>query len=239
MTETKKEKDKFKIDPEEMIRAGVHFGHRTSRINPKMQPYLVGVRSTIHIIDLEKTKEKLTEALEFIQQLMGEDKVMLLVGTKVQIKDLVKNTAEECELPYVNERWLGGTFTNLGAILKRVEYYKDLESKKAKGELEKYTKKERAKFDHELKGLKVKFEGIKNLKQLPSAIFVCDMIKDRLAIKEARDKGIKVIGICDTNVDPTLADWPIPASDDAISSVKYILDKIKEAILKAKTKTKK
>ena len=239
MVETKKEKDKFKIDPEEMTRAGVHFGHSTSRINPKMQPYLFGVRQTVHIIDLEKTKEKLTEALEFIQKLMAEDKVLLLVGTKVQVKDLVKSVAEECGLPYVNERWLGGTFTNFGTILKRVEYYKDLESKKTKGELEKYTKKEKAKFDHELKRLSTKFKGIKDLNRLPDAIFVCDMIKDRLAVKEAREKGVKVIGICDTNVDPTLADYPIPASDDAVSSVKYILDKIKEAILKAKSWQKK
>ncbi len=236
MVETKKEKDKFKIDPEDMTRAGVHFGHSTSRINPKMQPYLFGVRNTVHIIDTEKTKEKLTEALEFIQQLIGEGKVLLLIGTKVQVKDLLKNTAQECGLPYVSERWLGGTFTNLASILKRVDYYKDLEDKQAKGELEKYTKKERANFDQEIKGLRIKFEGVKNMRQLPSAIFVCDMIKDRLAVKEAREKGVKVIGICDTNVDPTLADYPIPASDDAISSVKYILDKVKEAILKAKPK---
>lgn len=238
MTETKKEKDKFKIDPEEMARAGVHFGHRTSKINPKMQPYLSGVRNAVHIIDLEKTKEKLVQALDYMQQLVGEDKAILLVGTKVQVKNLVKTTAEECSLPYVNERWLGGTFTNLSAILKRVDYYKDLEGKKSSGELEKYTKKERAKFDQELKGLQTKFEGIKNMRQLPTAIFVCDMIKDRLAVKEAREKGVKVIGICDTNVNPSLADYMIPASDDAISSVKYILEKVKDVILKSKPKKK-
>lgn len=236
MVGIKKEKDKFNIDPEEMTRVGVHFGHRTSRINPKMQPYLFGVRNTVHIIDLAKTKEKLIEALEFIQKLVSEDKILLLIGTKIQIKDLVKSMAEECGLPYVNERWLGGTFTNFAALLKRVEYYKELEAKKAQGELEKYTKKEKAQFDQELKRLEVKFKGIKGLNRLPDAIFVCDIIKDRLAVKEAREKGIKVIALCDTNVDPTLADYPIPASDDAISSVKYILDKVKEAILKAKPK---
>jgi len=236
MVGIKKEKDKFNIDPEEMTRVGVHFGHRTSRINPKMNPYLFGVRNTVHIIDLEKTKEKLIEALEFIQKLTSESKTLLLVGTKIQIKDLVKSTAEACGLSYVNERWLGGTFTNLSAILKRVEYYKELESKKTKGELEKYTKKEKAQFDQELKRLEVKFKGVKDLNRLPDAIFVCDMLKDKLAVKEAREKGIKIIGICDTNVDPTLVDYPIPASDDAISSVKYILDKVREAILKAKPK---
>jgi len=238
MTEIKKEKNKFKIDPEEMTRVGVQFGHRTSRINPKMNQYLFGVRNTVHIIDVEKTKEKLIEALEFVQKLISEDKILLLVGTKIQVKDLVKSVAEECGLPYVIERWLGGTFTNFSTILKRVNYYKDLEEKKSSGELDKYTKKERAKFDQELKSLEIKFKGLKDLNRLPDAVFVCDMRKDKLAIKEAKDKGVKVIAICDTNVDPTLADYPIPASDDATSSVKYILDKIKEAILKAKTKGK-
>lgn len=224
----------FKIDTEEMTRLGLHFGHRTSRICPKMGPYLHGVRNTVHIIDLEKTKEKLTEALEFIQKLVSEGKVLLLVGTKIQVKDLVRKTAQDCSLPYVTERWLGGTFTNFGTISKRVEYYKDLEKKKAGGELEKYTKKERAKFDEELKKLRIKFEGIKTLTGLPDVIFVCDMRKDKLAVREARMKEIKVIGICDTNVDPTLADYPIPANDDAISSVKYVLDKVKEVILRAR-----
>lgn len=236
MTETKDapKKNKFNIDTEEMTRSGLHFGHRTFRINPKMKPYLAGTRNTVHLIDLEKTKEKLIEALEFIQKLISENKVLLLVGTKIQIKDLVRETAQNCQLPYVNERWLGGTFTNLNTILKRVEYYKDLESKKAKGELEKYVKKERAKFDQELKTLEKKIGGLKDLKQLPDAIFVCDMKKDALAAKEARMKGIKVIAICDTNVDPDLADYLIPANDDAIGSIRYILEKVKEAILKAK-----
>ncbi len=241
MVETKKEKpapkqavNKINIDVEEMARLGLNFGHRTSRINPKMKPYISSIRSSINIIDLEKTKERLVEALDFIQKLVSENKVLLLVGTKIQIKNMVKSMAEECGLPYITERWLGGTFTNMASILKRVEYYKDLEKKIASGELEKYTKKERANFDQELKRLGIKFKGIKELSRLPEAVFVCDMIKDKLAIKEARAKGIKVISICDTNVDPTLVDYPIPASDDTISSVKYILEKVKEAILNVK-----
>ncbi|MDI6591873.1 MAG: 30S ribosomal protein S2 [Patescibacteria group bacterium] len=233
----KKEID-FKIDVEEMARAGLHFGHRTSRVNPKMEPYLYGVRNTIHIIDLEKTKEKLEEALKFIQELIAENKILLLVGTKIQVKDLIKEIAAECGLPYVNERWLGGTFTNFETIKKRIEYFKDLEKKKKEGELEKYTKKERAKIDKELRDLEIKFGGIKDLEKLPDAIFVSDMKKDHLAVKEARQKGIKVIGISDTNVDPTLADYPIPANDDAISSVKYILEKVKEVIKNQKLKVK-
>lgn len=224
----------FKLDIEEMAEAGLHFGHRVSRVHPKMEPYLYGVRNTVHIIDLEKTKEKFEEALKFIQELISEGKVLLIVGTKIQFKEMVKEIARDCNLPYVNERWLGGTFTNFATIKKRIEYFKDLEKKKEEGELEKYTKKERAKIDKELKDLEMKFGGIKNLETLPDAILVLDMKKDALAVKEAKRKGIKVIGIADSNVDPTLADYPIPANDDAISSVKYILEKIKEVILKSK-----
>lgn len=224
----------FKLDIEEMVEAGLHFGHRTSKAHPKMEPYLKGVRNTVHIIDLEKTKEKLQEALGFIQEIISENKILLIVGTKIQVKDLVKNLATELSVPYVNERWLGGTLTNFGEMKKRIDYFKDLEQKKAEGELEKYTKKERAKIERELRGLELKFGGIKNLERIPDAIFVLDMRKDDLAVKEARMKGVKVIAICDTNADPTLADFPIPANDDAISSVKYILDKVKEAILQVR-----
>lgn len=230
--ETKK--TDFGLNPEEMAEAGLHFGHRTSRIHPKMKPYIYGVRNTIHIIDLNKTAEKFKEALKFIQKLISENKILLLVGTKVQIKDLVKNIALDCDLPYVNERWLGGTLTNFKTIKKRVEYFKELERKKKDRELEKYTKKERADLDKELKKLEIKFGGIKELEKIPDAIFVVDIRKDILVVKEARKKGIKIIAITDTNVDPSLVNYPIPANDDAISSVKYILEKVKEVILKAK-----
>jgi len=231
---TKEKEIDFNLNTEEMAKAGLHFGHRTSRIHPKMQPYLYGVRNTVHLIDLEKTKEKFAQALKFIQKLTSENKTILMVGTKIPLKDLVKNTAEELGWPFVNERWLGGTFTNFEVIKKRVEYFKGLEKQKKEGELEKYTKKERAKIDQELKKLEIKFAGLKNLEKLPEAIFVLDIKKDDLAIKEAKAKGIKIIGICDTNTDPTLTDYPIPANDDAISSVKYILERLKEVIIKTK-----
>jgi len=233
---TQKKETDFKLNPEEMAQAGLHFGHRTSRIHPKIKPYLYGVRNTVHIIDLEKTAEKFKEALKFIKELISENKTLLFVGTKIQVKNLVKETAIDCGLPYVTGRWLGGTFTNFEVIKKRVEYFKDLEKKKTEGELEKYTKKERAKIDQELRELESKFSGIKNLEKLPDAIFVVGMEKDILAVKEAQKKEIKVVAIIDTNIDPTQADYPIPANDDAISSVKYILEKVKEVILKAKPK---
>jgi len=229
--------DEFNLNLEEMAKTGLQFGHKTSKCHPKMEPYLYGVRNTIHIIDLEKSKEKLVQALEFVKNLISEEKTLLIIGTKIQSKDLVKNFAQDSGLPYINERWLGGTFTNFEIIKKRIDYFKDLEKKKTEGELEKYTKKERAGIEKELKDLEIKFGGIKNLEKLPDAIFVLDMEKDLLAVKEARKKGIKVIGISDTNCDPTLADYPIPASDDAVSSVQYILEKVKEVILKAKPKT--
>jgi len=226
----------FNLNVEEMAKAGLHLGHKTSKVHPKMFPFIFGVRNTVHIIDLEKTKQKFEEALKFIQELVSQNKVILFVGTKPQIKDLVKEIATELDYPYVNERWLGGTFTNFEVIKKRAEYLKDLEKKKAEGFFEKYTKKERAEMEKKIQKLQKKFGGIKNLEKLPDAIFICDMVKDKLAVKEAREKGVKIIAISDTNADPTLADYPIPANDDAISSVKYILEKVKEVILKARQK---
>jgi len=232
-------KEDFKLKPEEMAEAGLHFGHRTSRVHPKMKPYIFGNRNTVHLIDLEKTAEKFKQALEFIKEIIFENKTLLLIGTKVQIKDIAKDFAIECGLPYITERWLGGTFTNYKTLKQRIEYFKELEEKKKKGELEKYTKKEKAKINKELSDLETKFGGIKNMQGLPDAIFVLDMKKDALAVKEANMKGVKIIAIADTNVDPSLADYPIPANDDAISSVKYILEKVKDVIIKAKLKVRK
>ena len=235
-SKSKSKKTEIKLDTEQMAQAGLHFGHRTSRIHPKMKPYLFVVRNGVHLMDLEKTAEKFKEALKFIQELVSEGKTLLLVGTKIQIKDIVKETARECGLPYVTERWLGGTFTNLTVFKKRIEYFKELEKKKKEGDLEKYTKKERANIDKELAGLETKFGGIKDLEKLPDAVFVLDMKKDELAVKEAKAKGVKIVGISDTNIDPTLADYPIPANDDAVSSLSFILEKVREVVLKNKPK---
>jgi len=231
---TKKE-NIVKIDIEEMAKAGMHFGHRSSNMNPKMKPYIAGIRNTINVFDLAKTGEKLQEALGFVDKLISEGKSLLFVGTKVQVKKFVREIAEQCGQPYVTERWLGGTFTNFNGVLKRLDYFKDLERKRAAGELEKYTKKERLEIDKELKKLEIKFGGIKNLTRLPDAIFVCDMKKDYIAVREAKQRGVKVVGIADANVDPDWADFPIPANDDAASSVRYIMEKVKEVILKAKS----
>lgn len=234
--EIKNKKEEFNINTDEMTRAGLHFGHKTSRIHPKMKPYLQGVKNSIHIIDLEKTRQGLKKALEFIQEMILDNKNLLIVGTKIQHKELVKKIAQELGLPYISERWLGGTFTNFEVIKKRIEHLKDLEKKRASGELEKYTKKERANFDKKIKDMEIKFGGIKNLEKLPQAILVLDMKKDDIAIKEAKIKGVKIVGISDSNINPDLADYPIPANDDAVSSIKYLLDKIAEVIKDAQEK---
>ncbi len=239
MAETKSKKTSLNLKTEEMAQAGLHFGHKSSKIHPKMKPYLYGVRNGVHIIDLEKTAEKLKEALSFMKEAVADGKIILIVGTKIQAKALVKQTAEECGLPYITERWLGGTLTNFETIKKRIDYFKDLERKKKEGELENYTKKERIKFDEELKNLEIKFGGIKILDKVPDIVFVLDMQKDDLAIKEAKAKDVKVVALADTNVDPTLADYPIPANDDAMLSAKYILEKVKEVIKIAQSKVKK
>lgn len=213
---------------EEMVRAGLNFGHRTSKTHPKMKSYIAGVKNTVHMFDLAKTKEKLQQALEYIKSLRAEGKTLLLVGTKIQIKNLVKETAAACSLPYVSERWIGGTFTNFGTIAKRIEYFRGLEQKKETGELEKYTKKEQLDIAEELRNLELHFGGIKNLSKLPDAVFICDLDKNQLVLKEAKNKGIPVIALVDTNVDPTLVDYVIPANDDAQSSVRYILGKVQE-----------
>lgn len=222
------------LNVEEMQTAGLHFGHNISRLHPKMKPFVSGIKNNVHIFDLEKTAKEFEKALKFISTMVADGKTILFVGTKIQIREFVKNAAAESGMPYVTERWLGGTITNFETISKRVQYYKDLENKKLTGGLEKYTKKERLMFDKELEKLKTKFEGIKHMVKLPDAVFILDVRKDITVAREAKRKGITVVGVTDTNIDPTWADYAIPANDDAISSIRYILEKVQETILSAK-----
>jgi len=229
----------FQISIDEMSQAGVNFGHKTSRLHPKMQPYILKVKDSVHFIDLEKSAQALKEAINLIRKIVMDGKTVLMVGTKVHLRDMLEETAIDCGLPYVKERWIGGTFTNFEEIRKRIQYFKDLEAKTKEVDFEKnYTKKERSMMNKEIARLKMKFGGIKEMDKLPEALFALDMKKDAIAIKEARDKGIKVIALADTNVNPTLADYPIPANDDAVSSVRYILGKIKEAVLEVRPSLK-
>lgn len=222
------------LSVEEMSKAGLQFGHKKSKVNPKMKKFLFGVRNTVFIIDLERVKDKFAAAIDFARELAAQDKTILFVATKTQFKKMIKETAEAVGMPYASERWLGGSFTNFKIIKKRIDYYKNLEQKMAAGEFDKYTKKEKANIQKEIKTLEKKFGGIKTMDKIPEAIFVVDMKKDKLAVKEAKENGVKVIGIADINIDPDIADYPIIANDDAVSSVRYILEKIKEAILEGK-----
>jgi small subunit ribosomal protein S2 len=230
-----KRKTDFGLNLEEMAKAGLHFGHNTSKLHPKMKPYVFGIKNTIHLIDLEKSRESLVKALTFVRKLAEEKRTILLVGTRIEHKELVKKTAEELSLPYVNQRWLGGTLTNFEVIKKRIVYLQKLEDKKESDEFGKYTKKERGEIEKELSRLREKFDGIRGLEKPPDAVFVCSVKKDALAVKEARGKNIFVIGIADTDVDPRLVDYPILANDDALVSVEYVLNKLAETIKKVKS----
>lgn len=223
-----------KKEAEKMIEMGLHFGHKKNKKHPKMEPYIYGVRGGINIIDISKTEDKMKEAFDFLLDVISKGGKVLIVGTKVQLKDIVESFANDCGFAYVTDRWLGGTLTNFENIKKRVDYLKDLEKQKEEGSLEKYTKKEQLDISREIESLRKRFEGLKSLSKLPDAVFVLDMEKDNLAVKEARDENIKVVAIADTNVNPELADYIIPANDDAISSVSYILNSLKEKILSLK-----
>jgi len=215
--------DKIIPSLEEMLKAGVHFGHRTSKWNAKMKPYIFTTRNNVHVLDLEKTEEKLRQALEFLYEVKEKKGTIIFVGTKVAAKEITQETAEKVKMPHVIERWIGGTLTNFKVISKRLEHVRDLEEKRKKGELKKYTKKEQHDFNIEIEKLNRQFGGIKETTKLPEALFVVDIHNEKLAVKEAKMKGIPVAGLCDTNADPTLIDYPIPANDDAISSLKLIL----------------
>lgn len=228
----------IKLNVEEMAQAGVNFGHKISKLHPKMKQYVSGIKNNVHMFDLEKTEKEFQKVLGFISKLIADGKTIIFVGTKPQLKMIVQKTAEDCGLPYVTERWLGGTFTNFETIRKRVDYFIDLEKKRASGELEKYTKKERLNFDREIARLKTKFEGIRNMSKLPDAVFIAGIDRDITAAREAKKKGIKIVAIVDTNVNPDIVDYPIPANDDAISAVAHLLSKASDCIISSRQATK-
>lgn len=223
----------------EMLKAGVHFGHRKAKKHPEMDPYIFGLRNTVNVINLEKTSQKLEEALNFLKKVVSENGVVLFVGTKVPARRIIKKTAEKCGMPYVINRWLGGTLTNFRIISKRVGHLKELERKKKLGEFKKYTKKEQLDFSLEIKKLNARLGGIKEMKNLPDVLFVLDIQKNDLVVKEAKIKNIPVVALVDTNTDPTKIDYPIPANDDAVSAIKLMVEVVGEAVLEGKKKAEK
>lgn len=219
-----------------MLKAGVHFGHGKSKWHPKMAPYIFGVRNNIHVIDLEKTIEKMDEALSFMAEIVKKDGKILFVGNKKQAVKIVEDAAKKCEMPYVANRWIGGTFTNFKEISGRVNHLLDLEKRKASGDLKKYTKKEQLDFDKEIEKLNRLFGGIKEMNKLPEAIFVIDAKEEKIALAEAKNMKIPVIALCDTNFNPDAIEYAIPANDDAVSSISMLVDEVVKAITKKEAK---
>ncbi|MDP1884007.1 MAG: 30S ribosomal protein S2 [Candidatus Moranbacteria bacterium] len=224
------------VDMNAMLKAGVHFGHQKSRRNPRMDEYIFGTRNGVNIIDLQKTVSKLDEAVKFIEKTVSEGQEILFVGTKKQVKKLVESGARRCASPYVIDRWLGGTFTNFSAISGRTRFLRDGEEKMKRGEYDKYTKFEQMKIAEELERLERRMGGIKNMLKLPAAIFVTGVIEDDLAIKEAVKRNIPIVAFVDTNVNPGMIDYPIPANEDAVSSLRLMMAHIVKAVLSGKEK---
>jgi len=227
---------KVKVSLEELLNSGAHFGHQTKRWNPKMAEYLYGSDNGVHIFDLTKTKAKLEEALEFVSNSVREGKTVLLLGTKKQIKEKVAEVATELEIPYVNERWLGGTISNFRQMQKSLKKMEEMQENVTSGFYNKYTKKERLLIDREITRLERFFGGIKNLKAVPDVLFVIDTKREAGAVYEANAKKVKVVGIVDSNSDPDLVDYPIPMNDDASKALEYILKLFKEAVEEGKGK---
>lgn len=224
------EKTDKSVDLKQLLEAGAHFGHQTRRWNPKMKKYIFGVRGGIHIIDLVQTGALLEDALKFVARTTENGGEVLFVATKRQAKNVVKNAAVEAGMPYVTERWLGGMLTNWNTINKRIARLKMLEDQKASGEMEtNYNKKEVGVYTEEIAKLNHIFGGVKNMKGMPAAVFVVDAPHETTAILEARRLNIPVIAFADTNANPDLIDYAIPANDDAIKSVTVITNMIAEA----------
>lgn len=221
-----------------MLKAGTHFGHRTNRWHPKMKQFIFTSKNGIYIIDLKKTQEQLQIALEFMAKLVSEGKSILFVGTKNQVSEPLKKMATEIGQPYIVGKWLGGYLTNFTVVKKSVKKYLDLIEKKETGKLEKYTKKERLNFDREIKKLEMRVGGLTSLNKMPDALFVWDIKEEETAIREAQQKNIPIVAICDTNVNPDEVTYAIPANDDSTKTIKIILDAISTAILEAKKNIK-
>ncbi|MCX6728011.1 MAG: 30S ribosomal protein S2 [Candidatus Saccharibacteria bacterium] len=227
------------VDIKDLLQAGAHFGHKTSRWHPKMAQYIHSKRDGTHIIDLTKTVTALEEVLPFITKTVSEGKQILFVGTKRQAKDIVQLAAKEAGMPFVTERWLGGMLTNKKTIGERIKHLKDIEARMENGQLEaKYNKLEIQRFQEEIDQMNFLYGGVKDLAARPGAVFVVDVINETNALKEAKKLGLKTIAIADTNADPSDITYPIPANDDAIKTIQLILDYIKSAIAEGKAKQK-
>ncbi len=214
-----------------LLEAGAHFGHPTRRWHPRMKPYIFTERNGIHIIDLQRTLNLLDQACSFVTELVAGEGTVLFVGTKKQAQESLVIEAQRCHMPYVNQRWLGGTLTNLNIIMSRIEYMKELEKQEEEGMFAVLPKKEALKLGEKLARLRKYFNGIREMEGLPDAIFVIDVVKERIAVAEAHRVGVPVIGLVDTDADPNLVDHIIPGNDDAIRSIRLMCTRIADAVL--------
>ena len=222
-----------KVDIKQLLEAGVHFGHKTSRWHPKMAPYIHSKRQDSHIIDLTKTVEGLEKALPAITKAVEGGRKVLFVGTKKQVKEAVREAAQSVNQPYVVERWVGGMLTNFKTIQSRIKRLRQLEEMSEDGTFDLLPKKEVIQLKKEWEKLEKNLGGIKDMKNIPDAIFIIDPKKERICVQEAHTLGIPLIGICDTNCDPDELDYLIPGNDDAIRAVKLIVAKMADAVIEA------
>lgn len=223
------------VTMKDLLEAGAHFGHRRSAWNPKMKLYIYQERNQIHILDLSITVKKIEKACQFVRDLAVEGGAVLFVGTKQQAKKCIEEEAKRCGAFYINNRWLGGFLTNFSTVKKRIDRLRDLEKQEVEGEWEVLSKKEEMSFRRETEKLRRNLAGVKDMTTLPQAIFVTDLKVEEIAVKEARKLAIPIVAIVDSNGDPSLLDYPIPANDDAIKSIRLIASKISDAILEGKT----
>jgi len=214
-----------------LLETGVHFGHRTRRWNPKMKPYIFTERNGIHIIDLQQTMEALDEAYAAVRDTVAQGGVILFVGTKRQAKDTIAEQAQRCEMPYVNERWLGGTLTNWRTIRQRIDQLIELEARRDRGEFDRLTKKEALRLARKIEKLNRRLGGIKHMERLPDMLYIVDVRREATAVREANSLGIPIVALVDTNCDPDPIDYVIPSNDDAIRAIKLLTTYIADAVL--------
>jgi len=217
-----------------LLESGVHFGHRTNKWNPKMRSYIFTERNSIHIIDLQQTVKLLDEAYDFVREKVSQGGTVLFVGTKRQAQDTIREESERCGMPYVNQRWLGGTITNWFTIQKRIFELERLERMRDSGQIDLLTKKEGLMIEREIERLDTRLHGIRTMKRLPDVLFVVDVMREETAVHEANLKTIPVVAMVDTNCDPKNVDYIIPSNDDAIRAIKLLVGKIADAVMEGK-----
>lgn len=222
------------ITIKELLEAGIHFGHQTKRWNPKMKDYIFGERNGIYIIDLQKTLREARRALRFVAAVAAKGGSVMFVGTKRQAKDVIKEAAGSCGMPYVNERWLGGTLTNMRTITKSLNKLRELEEKEESGAIDSLSKKEAARVRRVKAKLERNLSGLKGMEEIPAAIFIVDTRKEHIALTEAKKLGIPTVAMVDTNGDPYEIEYPIPSNDDAIKSIRLMAAKIAEGVNEGK-----